>query len=278
MITEDNIDWLALNTLPLTPIEKQHLLERWSSPRAALEGMPELQRSKAKDDALREVERAAAKEITIIARTDPDYPPLLARCLDAPLVLYVRGQLDLQSPISIVGSRTADPYGLEAAEGFAKMLAESEIEIVSGLAYGIDAAAHRGALRGKGRTIAVLGSGLLKVYPDSHKNLADEIVGAGGAIISDFPLEQGPKPENFPMRNRIIAGISLGTLIVQAARRSGSLITARLASEYGRLVWVVPNRLGEKNSEGAFDLLRDGASIASSAGDILEDISPIRTR
>jgi DNA processing protein len=160
------------------------------------------------------------------------------------------------------------------AERFARDLAARGACVVSGLAFGIDAVAHRGALAGKGITVAVLGSGLSRLYPRQHDRLASAIVDAGGAIISEFPLNMEPHAANFPRRNRIIAGISQGVCVVEAAKRSGSLITARLGGEYGRMVWAIPNRVGEELSEGIIALLRDGAVAVANAEQILDDVAP----
>lgn len=226
----------------------------------------------AKDAALRQAWGA-----TLIALGEPEYPRLLAHIPDPPPLLWVRGELreDDALGLGIVGSRKATHYGREQADRFATQCADAGLCIVSGGAYGVDAAAHRGALRVNGRTIAVLGSGLARPYPDAHRELFDEIVGKGaGAVMSEFPMDTPPIAENFPRRNRIISGLSLGVLVIEAAKRSGALITARLCvEEHGREAMAVPGRVDSPQSEGCHQILREGwAKLVTNAADVLDSL------
>lgn len=210
---------------------------------------------------------------------DPAYPPLLLQTADPPLLLYVQGALGhLSKPgVAMVGSRRASPQGLANAKAFAQALSEQGWVIFSGLAQGIDAAAHEGALAGAAGTVAVVGTGLDRVYPASHRALAHRIA-AQGALVSEFAPGTPPLPEHFPMRNRLIAGMSLGTVVVEAALQSGSLITARLASEAGREVFAVPGSIHSPQSKGCHWLLKQGAKLVESAQDILEELLPGQPR
>jgi DNA processing protein len=208
----------------------------------------------------------------VLAPTDAEYPALL-RVLDPGPVLFVRGRIEAGDAlaIAIVGSRHATPYGLGVAEELGSELARRGVTIVSGLARGIDTAAHRGALAVQGRTIAVLGSGLDVVYPPENARLAGEVAEAG-AIVSQFPPGTPPTPWNFPARNRVIAGLSLGVVVVEAAERSGALITAGLAGELGREVYAVPGRITSAASRGANRLLQDGAKLVQHWTDITSEL------
>ena len=207
---------------------------------------------------------------------DPDYPALLREIPDPPLVLYIAGERPLLSAqqLAIVGSRNPTPMGRENARAFAKSLAGAGLAITSGMALGVDSAAHRGALEAGGKTIAVAGTGLDRVYPARHRDLAHEIV-KHGALVSEFPLGTPPLPENFPVRNRIISGLSLGTLVVEAALQSGSLITTRLANEQGREVFAIPGSIHAPQSRGCHALIRQGAKLVETAQDILEELGPL---
>ncbi len=206
---------------------------------------------------------------------DRDYPPLLAAISDPPIALTVRGELLREDALglSIVGARRATPYGRDIARRLSRELASSGLTIVSGLARGIDAAAHLGALEaqeGKGRTLAVLGSGLDCLYPPEHRELSEQIAGQG-ALLSELDLDEPPLAQNFPRRNRIITGLTLGTLVVEAAEKSGSLISARLALEQDREVFAVPGPVSSPGSEGVHALLRDGARLVTRAEHVLEE-------
>jgi DNA processing protein len=205
-----------------------------------------------------------------ITRGDAGFPSRLAEIPEAPATLHVRGTLvDADAlAVAIVGSRRATPYGLEVAETLASDLAARGVTIVSGLARGIDSAAHRGALRVGGRTLAVLGSGVDVIYPPENRRLAAEIV-ARGALVSQFAPGTPPLPHNFPTRNQVIAGISLAVVVVEAAEKSGSLITARLAAELGREVLAVPGRITAPESRGANRLIQDGAHVAMGWEDVV---------
>lgn len=200
---------------------------------------------------------------------DPDYPSLLAELADAPGILFVRGDPDcLRAPqLAMVGARGASPEGLGHARRFARALAGAGFVVTSGLARGVDAAAHEGALEA-GRSVAVLPAGPDRIYPATHAKLADRLVAAGGALVTEFPPGIRPLRASFPQRNRIISGLSLGTIVVEAALRSGSLITARLAAEQGREVFAVPGSLNNPMSRGCHRLLRDGANWLESLDDI----------
>ncbi len=219
-----------------------------------------------------QIRKAQAKIVTFL---DGDYPDLLRSIPDAPVVLYAKGQWPLQGalPVAIVGSRRASLYGMEISGKFAVRLAELGFTVVSGMARGIDAAAHRGALRAKGTTVAVLGSGLTNVYPPENRDLFDEISGSG-AVISEFSMETPPVPYNFPRRNRIISGLSLGVIVVEAAERSGALITADFALEQGREVFAVPGKIDQLSSFGAHNLIKQGAKLVTCVEDILEEMQP----
>ncbi len=205
-----------------------------------------------------------------LTRAEAAYPSRLAEVPDAPATLHVRGRLlDADAlAVAVVGSRRATPYGLEVAETLAADLAARGVTIVSGLARGIDSAAHRGALRVGGRTVAVLGSGVDVIYPPENRRLADEIA-ERGALVSQFAPGTPPLPQNFPIRNQVIAAMSLAVVVVEAAERSGSLITARLAAELGREVLAVPGRITAPESCGANRLIQDGAHVAMGWDDVV---------
>ncbi|MEJ2106005.1 MAG: DNA-processing protein DprA [Acidiferrobacteraceae bacterium] len=212
----------------------------------------------------------------LISVLDEIYPGLLREIPDPPAFLYVRGDPALLSfpQLAVVGSRNPTPVGRETALAFARSLAGAGLTITSGLALGIDGAAHEGALDAGGQTVAVAGTGLDRVYPPAHHSLAHRIA-EHGALVSEFPLGTPPKRENFPRRNRIIAGLSLGTLVVEAAVRSGSLITARLAGEQGREVFAIPGSIHSPLSRGCHALIRQGAKLVETADDILAELGPM---
>ncbi|MEL7089525.1 MAG: DNA-processing protein DprA, partial [Planctomycetota bacterium] len=226
----------------------------------------------------RELDAVHAAGVQLISRDDARYPKLLRHIPDPPWLLWVRGELREQDALGlgIVGSRKCSHYGREQADRFAAQCAAAGLCIISGGAYGIDIAAHRATLRVKGRTIAVIGSGLGVPYPKDHLPVFDEIASGsgGGAVISEFPMSVGPKPENFPRRNRIISGMALGVLVVEAAKRSGALITARLCvEEHGRECMALPGRVDAPASAGCHQIIRDGgATLVTSASDILDQL------
>lgn len=213
------------------------------------------------------------KNNSLIRITDSLYPPLLKEIADPPPLLFVRGNVDMlsSSALAIVGSRNPSTSGLEIAFNFARELCSYGFTIVSGLALGIDAAGHRGALKAQGHTIAVAGTGLDRVYPARHKELATEIVNTG-AIISEFPPGTSAQANHFPRRNRIISGLCLGLLVVEAAKQSGSLITARMALEQNREVFAIPGSIYNPLARGCNALIRQGAKLVESTQDILEEL------
>jgi DNA processing protein len=212
----------------------------------------------------------------IIIQKDNKYPGLLKEISDPPSILYAQGDITLLTKwkVAIVGSRNPSRSGRETAFEFGRFLVQGDVVICSGMAMGIDAAAHQGALAGEGKTIAVIGTGLDRIYPAKHSNLAHEIV-ENGLMISEFPLGTPPRPENFPRRNRIISGLSLGTLVVEAATKSGSLITARQALEQGREVFAIPGSIHNPLARGCHQLIREGAKLVETASDIIEELGAL---
>lgn len=212
----------------------------------------------------------------LLHQDDPCYPPLLRQIPYPPPLLFVHGDpLRLQSPqLAIVGSRSPTPLGRETAHSFAAHLASAGLVITSGLAFGIDAAAHQGALSGNGSTIAVMGTSLDRVYPAKHRDLAHRIA-ERGALVSELPIGTPALAENFPRRNRLISGLALGVLVVEAATQSGSLITARLATEQGREVFAIPGSIHNPLAKGCHALIRQGAKLVETATDILEELGPL---
>lgn len=284
------VDWIALNMVRgVGPRLANQLLDRFGTPsdiltasRSQLEAVGlkaetihELKGGETRARANAEVERLGRLGIDVVVLADEDYPALLREIHDPPIVLYLRGawRESLRQPcLAVVGSRRSSSYGVNAAQSLARELAASQLTIVSGLARGIDAAAHRGALEAGGRTIAVVGTGLETTYPPEHEKLADEILAAAGALLSEFPLGTPPLPQNFPYRNRILSGLSFGVLIVEAAEHSGSLITARLAYEQGRDVFAVPGNITSQTSFGPNYLIKDGAKLIQCGRDVLEEL------
>ena len=224
------------------------------------------------------VERALAwakdPDHQLLTLADPEYPQALLQIANPPALLYVRDRLEvLNTPaLAIVGSRNPTPQGSRNAERFAAALADAGLTIASGLALGIDAAAHRGALAATGNTVAFMGTGIDRLYPAAHQSLALEIA-ARGAIVSEFPLTTPPAAANFPRRNRLISGFSRGALVVEATTDSGSLITARLAAEQGREVFAIPGSIHSPQSRGCHQLIRQGAKLVETVQDILDELS-----
>lgn len=220
----------------------------------------------------KERENATKMGVKILTFPEETYPEMLRRIPDPPFVLYVRGTLSSNEPcIAMVGSRKATPYGLNVTQYLARDLAAAGLTVVSGLARGIDARAHNSAMQANGRTAAVLGSGVDIIYPSEHKQLAEKIA-AQGAIISEYPLGTPPNRENFPIRNRIISGLSAAVVVVEASVKSGSLITARMAMEQGREVLAVPGSIFNESSQGCHALIRDGAALAQNWKDVVETL------
>ncbi len=275
---------IALSLLPfLTPSRTRLLLEYFdpvalacNASASVLQGLlsvtPEQAEQVRNPLTLTARERVAALRESVIALGDETYPTLLKEIIDPPLALHFRGDLSLlaRPALAVVGSRRASPYGVNAAEHLARQIAGVGIVIVSGGARGIDAAAHHAALDAGGSTIAVLGTGIDVVYPVSNRRLF-RLIEERGLMVSEFPPGTPPKPENFPMRNRVISGLARGTVIVEATSRSGSLITARMAAEQGRDVFAVPGSIFSAGSEGTHRLVQYGAKLVHDANDVLEE-------
>lgn len=225
------------------------------------------------------LETCQAEQIAILLEGHASYPVLLREIPDPPGVLFIAGDLRPEDALSIaiVGTRHATPYGLRQAERLASELVRAGMTVVSGLARGIDAAAHRGALRAGGRTLAVLAGGLLRLYPPEHRGLADQIR-RQGAVISEAPPLRPPSSGNFPQRNRIITGLALGVVVIEAGSRSGALISARHALEQGREVFAMPGQVDSPVSRGCHRLLREGAKLVESIDDILEEVGALTAR
>jgi DNA processing protein len=283
-------EWISLNMTPFVgPRASAKLLERFGSAENVFHATrTELQSLRLKpqsvesiinkefhDKAEEELENVKKLGGDVLILDDGSYPFLLREISDPPITLYVRGnwQECFESPcIAVVGSRRCSTYGENASLMLSRDLAERGITIVSGLARGIDTAAHRGAINGHGKTIAVLGTGIDEVYPKENAKLIDEILDSGGAIISQFPLGTPPLKENFPYRNRVISGLSFGVLVIEASERSGSLITARLAVEQNREVFSVPGNITSKNSFGTNYLIKDGAKLVQQWQDVVNEL------
>jgi DNA processing protein len=223
-------------------------------------------------EAEHQIAAAVKAQCRILTYEDEAYPPLLKQISDPPLALYLRGDTDALSMhgVAIVGTRRPTAYGSAVAERLARDLAERRLVVVSGLARGIDSASHRGALEAHGKTVAVLGSGVDVIYPRENRKLAD-LVSASGTVVSEFPMGTAPTPENFPIRNRIISGLTLGTIIVEAAEYSGSLITSRLALEQNREVFAVPGNITSPQSFGPNHLIKQGAKLVDQWKDVVEE-------
>ncbi len=279
--------WLALSLMRgLGGEGARRLLKEFGSPEAVFAASARSLKAVVKADIAAEIGKGIADDLLaptltwledssnhIVTLADSDYPQALLNTADPPLLLYVKGRRELlnQPALAVVGSRNATPQGINNAEAFAGSLSDAGLCIISGMAHGIDAAAHRGALRGRGSSIAVVGTGLDKVYPAANRDLAHALAGQG-ALISEFPLGTPPLAANFPRRNRIISGMSTGCLVVEASLQSGSLITARLALEQGRDVFAIPGSIHAPQSKGCHALLKQGAKLVETAQDILEEL------
>ena len=230
-----------------------------------------IQRALPSDDVRREIDEVHRRGFAVVPLTAAGYPALLREIPDPPPFLYVAGRLEATTcQIALVGSRNATAYGLGITRKLARELAAAAVTVVSGMARGIDTAAHWGALEGGGRTVAVLGCGLGTLYPPENRKLWQAIT-AQGAVVSELPINAAPEAHHFPARNRIISGLCMGTVVVEAARKSGSLITARLANEQGREVFAVPGSVQSFKSAGTHRLIQQGAKLVASASDILEE-------
>jgi DNA processing protein len=285
----DNIlPWFALKSTPgIGDLLFKRLINRFGSPelvfKATREDLVEVEgitprlaaaikQHKIGDSVKKDLDLVMQKGYKIVTLTDTEYPPLLLQIPDPPPFLYVYGRLnDSFRNIAVVGSRNATRYGISTTRRLCHDLVKLEMTITSGMAVGIDSAAHEGALMGKGSTIAVLGSGLERVYPEQNRKLFHQIA-ENGAVISEFPLKTEPDAHNFPKRNRIISGMSLGTVVVEATKRSGSLITARLAAEQNRDVFAVPGSIQSFKSTGTHTLIKQGAKLVEHARDIMEEL------
>lgn len=284
--------WLLLSMVSgVGPLILRDLLDYFDSPQDVLRAPPsELRRvpglgpklchaiatADQTVDVQSEIDRCRANSIDLLTPKQTTFPAALLQIPDPPAVLYCRGQLLSQDglAIAIVGTRHATRYGLEQTQRLASNLARAGITIVSGLARGIDTAAHQAALEAGGRTIAVLGSGLLHIYPPENQKLAEQIVG-NGAVLSELPTEAKPSRGSFPRRNRLITGLCQGVVVVEAGERSGALISARLSMEQGREVFAVPGRVDSRSSRGCHRLIRDGAKLVETSEDIFEELGPM---
>ncbi len=278
----EDLDRIRLaRTEGVGPVTYRRLLRRYGSAAACLDALPGLARAGGREtgpaipgryDAERELEQAGRARAALLFVDSPGYPKLLALLEDAPAVLAVQGRPDVldMRAVAMVGSRNASANGQRLAESMAEDLATAGLVVVSGLARGIDAAAHAGALRA-GMTVACVAGGIDVPYPPEHANLQERIA-CGGAVVAEAPPGTAPQARHFPRRNRIIAGLSLGIVVVEAAMRSGSLITARHAQEAGREVFAIPGSPLDPRCRGANDLIRQGARLAETAADVLEDL------
>ena len=284
---------VALNLLPkIGPVRVRRLLEVFGDPAAILGASKDrlmrvdsigeetakiLQSWQDHADPTTELREAAERGISIITQDDADYPTPLRDAYDPPLLLYVWGKLEARDKhsIAIVGSRRATHYGTQATKKFSYQLAHAGFTIISGLARGIDTAAHEAAVAANGRTIAVIGSGLAQLYPPENLALAEKIAAGYGAVVSEFPLHTAPDKQTFPMRNRIVAAWARALLVVECPAWSGSLITANLASEYGKTIFAVPGPIDKPTSAGCNQLIRDGATLVADPGQLLDDLGEL---
>ncbi len=283
------LDWLALALTPgLGPTKSRKLVEHFGTPEAVFRAsLTELEATgiqavsaqslatgKSAELAREELARAAAAGVTVISMDDPAYPPRLREIYDPPLTLYVRGSLEvLTKPgLAMVGTRHPTPYGSGMAERLACDLATHGLVIISGMARGVDTASHRGAIAAKGKTLAVFGTGVDVIYPKENSRLSEQILALGGAHISEFPLGTFAAPQNFPIRNRILSGMSVGVLVVEAAEYSGTRITARCALEQNRDVFAVPGNVTNRNSWGPNTLIKQGAKLVATWEDVWEEL------
>lgn len=295
-VSESIFAWLALTMTPqMGPTRIRRVVERLGDSKAVLRaslteleacGLPApaaqaLALGTSRQAAEQELARAQAAGVELLCMDDPDYPEALEHIYDPPVVLYVRGNRQvLDSPgIAVVGTRHPTPYGLGMAERLACDLSAHGLIIFSGLARGVDSAAHRGAVQGRGRTVGVLGTGVDVIYPRENKKLVEQMLELGGAIVSEFPMGTAPTPQNFPIRNRIISGLSTGVLVVEAGEYSGTRITARCALEQCREVFAVPGNVINRLSWGPNTLIKQGAKLVATWEDVWEELpSQVRLR
>ena len=283
------LEWVALLLTPgLGSTKARKVAEHFGTPEnvfsAALTALEEtgmqaasaqsIATGKSMELAREEVARASAAGVTLVSIDDPAYPPRLKEIYDPPLILYVRGEAEvLRKPgIAVVGTRHPTPYGSGMAERLACDLGAQGLVIISGMARGIDTASHRGAISAKGKTVAIFGTGVDVIYPKENSRLSEQILACGGALVSEFPLGTFAAPQNFPIRNRIISGMSLGVLVVEAAEYSGTRITARMALEQNREVYAVPGNVINKNSWGPNTLIKQGAKLVATWEDVWEEL------
>ncbi len=287
---EEELHWIALRMVPGLGLRKAGLLvERFKTPQAIFRA------SKAElescgiaggiaqsissgctfDDAVDQQQKLIDTGTTLISLTDPRYPPRLRDIFDPPVVLFARGRIELLQTVmlGIVGTRRPTPYGLAAAERLAADLSQAQLTIASGMASGIDTAAHKAVLGAKGNTVAVLGCGVDLVYPSENRKLAADLA-VNGLILSEFPMSAPPFPQNFPIRNRIISGMSAGVMVVEGAQYSGSSITAKLAMDQGREVFAVPGNITSKMSWGPNLLIKQGAKLVQEWNDVIVELQP----
>jgi DNA processing protein len=288
LTAEQRLDWLRLiRSDNVGPRTFNSLIAHFGDARAALERLPDLARRGGasrsgricgEQEARAEIAASQKIGVSLVAPGEAAYPPRLATLEDAPPLLGVRGQPDvmLRPMIAIVGSRNASGAGLKFAGTLARDLSDAGFVIVSGLARGIDQAAHRASLAGG--TVAVLAGGHDRIYPPEHEDLLEQLLQSGGAAISEMPLGHGPRAHDFPRRNRLISGASLGVVVIEAAHRSGSLITARMAAEQGREVFAVPGSPLDPRAAGTNDLIKQGAALVTDASDVINVIQPIMER
>jgi DNA processing protein len=287
--TTHTLEWLALSLTPgLGPTKARKLAEHFGSSEAVFRAsLTELESTgiqavsaqsiatgKSMELAREEMARAADAGVTVVSVADIAYPPRLKEIYDPPAILYVRGEVEIltQPGIAVVGTRHPTPYGSGMAERLACDLAAQGLVIISGMARGVDTASHRGAISAKGKTVAVFGTGVDVIYPKENSRLSEQILALGGALISEFPLGTFAAPQNFPIRNRILSGMSVGVLVVEAAEYSGTRITARLALEQNRDVFAVPGNVTNKNSWGPNTLIKQGAKLVATWEDVWEDL------
>jgi DNA processing protein len=284
--------WLALHSIPdVGPVVARRLVSAFGSPEQIfrvrlgelkkVEGVGENRARRIAgfnrwDVVSRQIEEAEKMNVSLLHIHSPDYPDRLRQIHGAPIVLYVKGTLEQADKyaVAMVGSRSSTSYGMDVAERIAYRLASSGLTVVSGMARGIDTVSHEGAVRAGGRTIAVLGSGIDVPYPASNRGLMTAVA-SSGAVVSEFPFGTAPNKENFPRRNRIISGLSLGVIVIEATLDSGSLITVGYALEQGKEIFAVPGSIHSRNSRGTNDLIKKGARLVECAEDVIDELGPL---